>query len=48
MTTAKVGIGGGQTLTAAITKDAADDLALTSGDAVTVLVKATEVGIAVD
>jgi len=48
MTTVKVTITGGQTLTAAITKDAAEDLALSPGDAVTVLVKATEVSLAVE
>ena len=48
MTTVKVAVPGGQTLTAAITKDAAEDLGLASGDAVTVLVKATEVSVAVE
>jgi molybdate transport system regulatory protein len=48
MTTVKVTIAGGQTLTAAITKDAAEDLGLAAGGAVTVLVKATEVSIAVE
>ena len=48
MTTAKLTIAGGQTVTAAITKDGADDLDLSVGDAVTALIKSTEVSIAVD
>lgn len=48
MTTVKVTIAGGQTVTAAITKDGAEDLELSVGDNVTALVKSTEVGIAVD
>jgi molybdate transport system regulatory protein len=48
MTTVKVTIAGGQTLTAAITKDGAEDLALAPGAAVTALVKSTEVSLAVD
>jgi molybdate transport system regulatory protein len=48
MTTVKVTIAGGQTLTAAITKDGAEDLDLSVGDAVTALIKSTEVSIAVD
>lgn len=47
MTTVKVDIGGGDVLTAAITKDAAEDLDLAQGQAVTALVKSTEVSIAV-
>jgi molybdate transport system regulatory protein len=47
MTTVKITIAGGQTLTAAITKDAAEDLTLAGGDSVTALVKSTEVSIAV-
>jgi molybdate transport system regulatory protein len=47
MTTVKVDIGGGDVLTAAITKDAAEDLDLSQGQAVTALVKSTEVSIAV-
>lgn len=46
MTTVKVEIAGGATITSAITKDAAEDLGLAAGDDVTVLVKATEVAIA--
>jgi molybdate transport system regulatory protein len=48
MTSVKVTIAGGQTVTAAITKDGAQDLELSVGDQVTALVKSTEVGIAVD
>jgi molybdate transport system regulatory protein len=48
MTTVRVAIAGGQTVTAAITKDAAEDLDLGVGGAVTVLVKATDASIAVD
>jgi molybdate transport system regulatory protein len=47
MTMVRVGIVGGQTLTATITKDGAEDLGLAEGDAVTVLVKSTEVSLAV-
>ena len=46
MSTVKVLLGDGQRLTAAITKDAADDLDLAPGDAVLVVVKATEVMVA--
>jgi molybdate transport system regulatory protein len=48
MTTVKVTIAGGQTMTAAITKDGAEDLDLSVGDEVTVLIKSTEVSIAVE
>jgi molybdate transport system regulatory protein len=47
MTTVKAVIAGGDTLTAAITKDAAEDLQLSAGDAVTLLVKSTEVSLAI-
>ena len=47
MTTVKVDIGGGDVLTAAITKESADDLKLVDGDPVTALIKSTEVSIAV-
>jgi molybdate transport system regulatory protein len=40
--------GGSQQVTASITKDAVDDLELTVGQPVTVLVKSTEVMLAVD
>jgi molybdopterin-binding protein len=40
--------GGSQQVTASITRDAVDDLELTVGQPVTVLVKSTEVMLAVD
>ena len=43
MTTVKVAVRGGGTLTAAITRDAAEELGLAEGTEVTALVKATEV-----
>jgi molybdate transport system regulatory protein len=43
MATVKVQLGDGQTITAAITREAVQDLSLAAGDEVTVLVKATEV-----
>ena len=46
MTTVKISIEGGGTLTAAITRDAAEDLGLAEGASVTALVKATEVSLA--
>ena len=48
MTVVKVRLDGGQSMTAAITRDAADDLALTNGTKVTVLVKSTEVMLATE
>ncbi len=48
MAVVKVRLDGGQTVTSAITKDAAEDLGLAPGVAVTVLVKSTEVMLAVD
>jgi molybdate transport system regulatory protein len=48
MTTVKVTIEGGATVTAAITRDGAEDLELAPGDPVTVLVKSTDVSIAID
>jgi molybdate transport system regulatory protein len=48
MTVVKVQLDGGQPITAAITRDAADDLALAEGMKVTVLVKSTEVMLATD
>ncbi|PEQ11741.1 transporter [Novosphingobium sp. PC22D] len=39
----KVAIGGGQTITANITEEAIADLGLAPGDAVTVIVKASDV-----
>ncbi|MET8905065.1 MULTISPECIES: TOBE domain-containing protein [unclassified Streptomyces] len=46
MATVRVRLSGGQDLTSAITRDAADDLALTAGTAVRALVKSTEVALA--
>ncbi|MET9679856.1 TOBE domain-containing protein [Streptomyces coeruleorubidus] len=46
MATVRVRLTGGQTLTAAITREAADDLGLAPGTAVRALVKSTEVSLA--
>ncbi|MFI7412902.1 molybdopterin-binding protein [Streptomyces sp. NPDC049627] len=46
MATVKVRLAGGQDLTAAITLEAVEDLGLTTGTAVTALVKATEIALA--
>lgn len=46
MASVKVSVAGGE-LTAAITKDAVDDLGLTVGSSVTALIKSTEVSLAV-
>jgi PadR family transcriptional regulator AphA len=46
MSTVKAVLGDGQTLTAAITKEAAADLDLAPGDTIVVLIKATEVIVA--
>ena len=46
MSTIKAVLGDGQPLTAAITKDAADDLDLAPGDAVVMIIKSTEVMVA--
>ncbi|MGH9024551.1 MAG: TOBE domain-containing protein [Acidimicrobiia bacterium] len=43
MASIKVELAGGQTVTAAITRESADELGFADGDKVTVLVKATEV-----
>ena len=48
MASVKVTLNGGDTITAAITKEAVADLGLAAGSPVTVLVKATEVMLAVD
>jgi molybdate transport system regulatory protein len=48
MTVVKVNLDGGQEMTAAITRDAADELGLSSGTKVTVLVKSTEVMLATE
>lgn len=41
--TVKVDIGGGNIITSSITNEAVSDLALTQGDAVTVLIKSSDV-----
>ncbi|MET7420702.1 TOBE domain-containing protein [Dactylosporangium sp. NPDC005555] len=46
MTTVKLTIDGGATVTAAITRDAAEDLDLAEGAAAVALIKSTEVGVA--
>lgn len=48
MIVVKVDIGGGQLITSSITKDAAEDLGLSVGSPVTVVIKSTEVMLAVD
>lgn len=48
MSSVKVALRGGETITAAITREAAEELALASGTEVTVLIKATEVMLAVE
>jgi molybdate transport system regulatory protein len=48
MASVKVTLKSGETITAAITREAAEELGLASGSSVTVLVKATEVMLAVD
>ena len=48
MASVKVRLTGGDTITAAITREAAEELALANGTQVTVLVKATEVMLAVE
>ncbi|EFF89068.1 molybdenum transporter ModG [Streptomyces sp. e14] len=46
MATVRVRLDGGQVVTAAVTREAVDDLALAEGSAVRTLVKATEVALA--
>ncbi|MFJ8436788.1 molybdopterin-binding protein [Kitasatospora sp. NPDC094019] len=46
MATVRVAVEGGGVLTAAVTRDAVDDLGLTTGSAVTALIKATELSLA--
>ena len=46
MSTVRVALPDGQRITAAITKDAAEELAFAPGDAVVVVIKATEVMLA--
>ena len=48
MASVKVRLGTGETITAAITREAAEDLQLAGGTHVTVLIKATEVMLATD
>ena len=48
ISTIKVELRGGDVVTSAITREAAEDLGLVKGTPVTVLVKATEVSLAVD
>ncbi len=48
ISTVKVELRGGEVVTSAITREAAEDLALAAGKQVTVLIKATEVSLAVD
>jgi molybdate transport system regulatory protein len=48
MAVVKVRLLGGEVITSSITKDAVADLELTEGSAVTVLVKSTEVSLAVE
>ena len=47
-TTVKVALAGGDVVTSSITKEAADELGLAEGQAVTVVVKASDVILAVD
>ncbi|GIF98824.1 TOBE domain-containing protein [Catellatospora citrea] len=46
MTTVKLSMEDGRALTAAVTREAAEDLGLADGDAVTALVKSTDVSVA--
>jgi len=48
MAVVKVALAGGDVVTASITREAAEDLALTPGQPVTVLVKSTQVMLAVE
>jgi molybdopterin-binding protein len=48
MAVVKVQLDGGQVITSSITKEAVDDLGLTAGSKVIVLVKSTEVALAVE
>jgi molybdopterin-binding protein len=47
-TTVKVSLAGGDVVTSSITKEAADELGLAAGKAVTVIVKASDVILAAD
>jgi molybdopterin-binding protein len=48
MAVVKVELAGAQTITSSITREAAEDLGLAEGSAVTVLVKSTDVALAVE
>jgi len=48
MSSVKVALRSGEVITAAITREAAEELALAQGTEVTVLIKATEVMLAID
>jgi molybdopterin-binding protein len=48
MTVVKVDLGGGQQVTSSVTREAADELGLAVGSPVTVVIKSTEVMLAVD
>jgi molybdate transport system regulatory protein len=48
MSTVQVTLAGGETITAAITREAAEELGLAPGTAVSVLIKATEVMLGVE
>jgi len=48
MAVVKVELSGGQTITSSITREAVEDLELSVGSEVTVLVKSTEVALAVE
>lgn len=48
MATITIALSGGERVVAAITKDAVDDLALTEGDQVQAVIKATEIMVAKD
>jgi molybdate transport system regulatory protein len=48
MSSVKVSLRSGETITAVVTKEAVDELGLAQGSQVTVLVKATEVMLATD
>ena len=48
MATVKVTVDGGHSMTASITREAVEDLGLTTGSRVTVLVKSTEVMLGVE
>lgn len=48
MTVVRVDIGGGQQITSSVTKDAVEDLGLSVGSEVTVVIKSTEVMLGID